>query len=61
MLRETLLVVKYPYAAGVNFVIWISTALLFLINNELPIINMITLNMLATLIISFMGFRVSGK
>lgn len=57
MFREFALFVKYPYTAGIIATMWLSTAILFAIKKGLPVVAIVGFNMMATLIIAYMGFR----
>jgi len=56
MLKEILLFIKYPYTAGVIATIWLGTAILMAINHNLPAIRMVIIDMLASVILAFIGF-----
>jgi len=56
MLKEFILFIKYPYTAGVIATIWLGSALLMAINQDLPIIPMVIINMVSSVIISTVGF-----
>lgn len=57
MLKEFILFIKYPYTAGVIATIWLGTAVLMAINNDLPIIPMVITNMAVSVIIAGVGFN----
>jgi hypothetical protein len=59
MHKEFLLFIKYPYSAGVIITIWLGSAALLAINNDLPLIKIVIINMLASVFIAHFGF--SGK
>lgn len=61
MNKEILLFLKHPYAAGIIAVIWIGSSLLIAIQPNLPITNIIIINMTASLIIAVMGFSTKTK
>jgi hypothetical protein len=61
MYKDLMLIVKYPYAAMINSTIWLSTIALMLINRELPILSIVTINMVATFIVSYVGFTVEKR
>ena len=46
---------------GVIGLLWISSAILILFDRELPILKMVTINMVASFFIGSMGFRVEKK
>ena len=56
-----LYLVKHPYAAGIIMVLWTSSTVLFLIDRDLPIIEMVMTNMAASLLIAFLGLRTSSS
>lgn len=53
--------VTYPSTAGIIGLIWISSAIFVLYDRTLPIINMVLINMAASIFIGAMGFRVEKK
>ncbi len=57
MLRDLLLFVKYPYAALIIGIMWLGTAALIAIDRTLPVVNMVMINMIASLIIAILGFQ----
>lgn len=61
MFKDMLLLVKYPYASGINTIIWLGTGLLIVINNSLPVLTIVTINMIATLIVTYVGFKVEKR
>ena len=58
MLNELFVYVKYPSTAGIIAAIWIGSGVMMLIDHHLPILTMIPLNMLVSIIIAYIGFRV---
>jgi hypothetical protein len=56
MLKEILLFIKYPYTAGVIVTIWLGSAALLAINQELPLVTMVIVDMFASVFIAFIGF-----
>jgi len=58
MMKNLLFYVKYPAVAGILGVIWIGTAILITQDNNLPIGSMITINIVVSLLIGFVGLRV---
>lgn len=56
MLKELLLFIKYPYTAGTIATIWLGTAILMAINHELPITNMVIIDMVVSAILAAVGF-----
>ncbi len=59
MLKETLLFIKYPYTAGVIATIWLGSAALLALNDGLPFIPIIIIDMLVSIFLAFFGF--TGK
>jgi len=59
MLKEMILFIKYPYTAGVIATIWLGSAVLLAINDELPMIKIVIINMIMSVIIAAVGF--TGK
>lgn len=57
MLKEFLLFIKYPYTAGVIGVIWLGSAALLAIDNKLPLVRVVTIDMFASVVIAGFGFR----
>lgn len=59
MMREVVLFIKYPYTAGVIAMVWLGSALLLAIDNEVPFVKVMLINMFVSVIIALIGF--SGK
>lgn len=59
MLREMILFIKYPYTAGVIATIWLGSAVLLAINRDLPLIQIVVIDMIMSVIIAAVGF--TGK
>lgn len=59
MIREVILFIKYPYTAGVIATIWLGTAVLLAINDNLPSIRMVTFDVIISVVIASIGF--TGK
>jgi hypothetical protein len=57
MLKEFILFIKYPYTAGVIATIWLGSAALMAINNQLPFMKIVVINMLVSILIAIFGFR----
>ncbi len=57
MYREFLLFIKYPYTAGVIGIIWIGSAALLAIDRDLPLVGIVSINMIASVIVAGFGFR----
>jgi len=56
VLKDFILFIKYPYTAGVIATVWLGSATLMAINNELPIVPMVVINMLTSVVIAAVGF-----
>lgn len=56
MLKDFILFIKYPYTAGVIITIWLGSAALIAINQDLPMIRIVIIDMLASVFIAFFGF-----
>ncbi len=61
MLKEFILFIKYPYTAGVIATIWLGTAVLMAINQDLPIVPMVIIDMAVSVVISAVGFTGSKQ
>jgi hypothetical protein len=59
MFKETLLFIKYPYTAGVIATIWLGSAALLALNDGLPFVSIICINLFASVFLAFIGF--TGK
>jgi len=57
MIKEFLLFIKYPYTAGVIGIIWLGSAALLAIDNGLPLVRVVVINMFASVIVAGFGFR----
>jgi hypothetical protein len=57
MLKEFILFIKYPYTAGVIATIWLGSAILMVVNHNLPIITMVVIDMAVSVIIAAFGFN----
>lgn len=56
-MNELFFFVKHPYAAGIIAVIWVASTILFAIDRTLPILTMVSINMLVSFVIALIGFR----
>jgi hypothetical protein len=56
MLKDVILFIKYPYTAGVIGTIWIGSAVLMALNSHLNAVNIVIINMLATVVLAAIGF-----
>lgn len=57
MFKDIILFVKYPYTAGVIATMWLGTALILAINQDLDVINVVLINMAASCVVAILGFR----
>jgi hypothetical protein len=57
MLKEFILFIKYPYTAGVIGIVWLGSAALMAIDENLPFIRIVVINMVLSIVISVFGFR----
>lgn len=57
MLKEFVLFIKYPYTAGVIGIIWLGSAALLAIDSGLSLVNIVIINMFASILIAGFGFR----
>ena len=57
MFKEFLLIVKYPYTAGIIAVVWLGSAGFLALADDLDLIPIIALDLLATVIIAGIGFN----
>jgi len=61
MLKALLLYVKYPSVAAIIGVIWVGSGLMILFQPELPIFWIVVINMVVSLLIGIIGFRVDRR
>ena len=59
MLKEAMFFIKYPYTAGVIATIWLGSAALLALNQDLPMVSIVSVDMFASTFIAFLGF--TGK
>lgn len=57
MLKEFLLFIKYPYTAGIIGIIWLGSAALLAIDDDLSLAKIVMINMIASVVIAGFGFR----
>lgn len=57
MFKDFILFIKYPYTAGVIVTIWMGSAALMAINQGLPAIKIVIIDMIATVVIALLGFN----
>ena len=56
MLKDVILFIKYPYTAGVIGTIWLGSAVLMTLSSGLNAVNIVVINMLATVVLAAIGF-----
>ncbi|HMS31988.1 MAG TPA: hypothetical protein PKA29_01790 [Candidatus Saccharibacteria bacterium] len=56
-MKDLILFVKYPYTAGIIATIWLGSAIMYLIHQDLPIINVVIVNLIASSVLAILGFR----
>jgi len=56
MLKDIMLFIKYPYTAGVIGTVWLGSAVLMAINSHLNGVNVVIINLIATIVIAAIGF-----
>lgn len=61
MVKDFILFIKYPYTAGVIATIWLGSAALLAINQGLPLIAIVVIDMISSIIIAAFGFRGSAE
>ncbi len=59
-MKDVILFIRHPYAAGIIGVIWIGSTLLYAIDQTLPVVEIAMFNLAASFIIAAIGFR-SGR
>ncbi len=59
-MKEMLMFVRHPYAAGIIGVIWMGSTMLYAIDPTLPVVEIAAINLFASFIIAAVGFR-SGR
>jgi hypothetical protein len=56
MLKDVILFIKYPYTAGVIGTIWLGSAVLMTLSSGLNGVNIVIINVLATVVLAAIGF-----
>ena len=56
MLKDFLLFIKYPYTGGIIAVIWIGSVIMVALADNLHLIEVIIIDLIATLLIALIGF-----
>jgi hypothetical protein len=59
MFKSIALYIKHPYTAGTIAIIWVGTLGLYVTDQKLPIVRMVFVNTIASLMLSYVGFRPS--
>ncbi len=59
-MKEVLLFTRHPYTAGIIGIIWLGSTFLYAIDQELPIVEIVGVNMIVSFVIAAIGFR-SGR
>ena len=57
MLKDFLLFIKYPYTAGIIAVIWLGSAALLALADNLQLVSVLLVDLLATIVIAIFGFN----
>jgi hypothetical protein len=57
MVKEFILFIKYPYTAGVIATMWLGSAALMGIHQDLPFVRIVTINMVVSVLLAAFGFR----
>lgn len=56
MLKDIILFIKYPYTAGVIGTVWLGSAVLMALNSGLNAVDIVIINLFATIILAAIGF-----
>ena len=56
MLKDIILFIKYPYTAGVIGTMWLGSAILMALNSGLNGVDVVIINLFATIILAAIGF-----
>jgi len=56
MLKDIILFIKYPYTAGVIGTVWLGSAILMTLSSGLNAVDIVIINMLATVVLAAIGF-----
>lgn len=59
MLKEFFLFIKYPYTAAIIATIWLGSAALIAMSDDLPLVHVVSINLFASVFLAYFGF--SGK
>lgn len=55
--QQWLLFLKYPYSTGVLVCIWIGSAAMILIDRSMPVLLIISINIVMSWLITWLGFQ----
>lgn len=61
MLKEFILFIKYPFAAGVIATIWLGSAILMAISRGLDAFKIVLINVIVSVVIAAIGFGGRGE
>ena len=61
MFRNILLFVKYPSVAGIIISVWAGSGVLVLQSRQMPIMTVVVINLLTSIVIGVVGFRVDKQ
>ncbi len=61
MFKNLLIYVKYPSVAGIIAAIWIGSGIMIFHDKNLPILTIVSINILASFLIGVIGFRVDKR
>ncbi len=61
MFKALLVYVKYPSVAGIIGAIWVGSGILMVYDRQLSVLTMVEINIAASFLIGFVGFRVDKK
>jgi hypothetical protein len=56
VLKDIILFIKYPYTAGVIGTVWLGSAVLMALNSGLNAVNIVIINLFATIVLAAIGF-----
>ena len=56
MLKDIILFIKYPYTAGVIGTVWLGSAALMALNSGLNAVDVVIINLGATIVLAAIGF-----
>lgn len=56
-----MVILKYPWAALIIGLVWLGGAVLVLHDPSLPVVKMVGMNMVASLVMGYVGFRTKSR